>query len=189
MEKHITTPITEEITKTLHSGDQVYITGTIYVARDAAHKRMIEALDRGEELPIDIKDATIYYMGPSPAREGRPIGSAGPTTATRMDKYAPTLLDLGEKAMIGKGKRSKEVIDAIIRNKAVYFAAVGGAGALLSKCIKKSEVICYDDLGAEAIRKLYVENFPVIVVIDREGSNLYETAIIEFQEQEQQTND
>ncbi|MDY4892790.1 MAG: Fe-S-containing hydro-lyase [Agathobacter sp.] len=189
MEKHITTPITEEITKTLHSGDYVYITGTIYVARDAAHKRMIEALDRGEELPIDIKDATIYYMGPSPAREGRPIGSAGPTTATRMDKYAPTLLDLGEKAMIGKGKRSKEVIDAIIRNKAVYFAAVGGAGALLSKCIKKSEVICYDDLGAEAIRKLYVENFPVIVVIDREGSNLYETAIIEFQEQEQQTND
>lgn len=189
MEKYITTPITEEITKTLHSGDYVYITGTIYVARDAAHKRMIEALDRGEELPIDIKDATIYYMGPSPAREGRPIGSAGPTTATRMDKYAPTLLDLGEKAMIGKGKRSKEVIDAIIRNKAVYFAAVGGAGALLSKCIKKSEVICYDDLGAEAIRKLYVENFPVIVVIDREGSNLYETAIIEFQEQEQQTND
>lgn len=189
MEKHITTPITEEITKTLHSGDYVYITGTIYVARDAAHKRMIEALDRGEELPIDIKDATIYYMGPSPAREGRPIGSAGPTTATRMDKYAPTLLDLGEKAMIGKGKRSKEVIDAIIRNKAVYFAAVGGAGALLSKCIKKSEVICYDGLGAEAIRKLYVENFPVIVVIDREGSNLYETAIIEFQEQEQQTND
>ena len=189
MEKHITTPITEEITETLHSGDYVYITGTIYVARDAAHKRMIEALDRGEELPIDIKDATIYYMGPSPAREGRPIGSAGPTTATRMDKYAPTLLDLGEKAMIGKGKRSKEVIDAIIRNKAVYFAAVGGAGALLSKCIKKSEVICYDDLGAEAIRKLYVENFPVIVVIDREGSNLYETAIIEFQEQEQQTND
>mgnify|MGYP003500006967 FL=1 len=189
MEKHITTPITEEITKTLHSGDYVYITGTIYVARDAAHKRMIEALDRGDELPIDIKDATIYYMGPSPAREGRPIGSAGPTTATRMDKYAPTLLDLGEKAMIGKGKRSKEVIDAIIRNKAVYFAAVGGAGALLSKCIKKSEVICYDDLGAEAIRKLYVENFPVIVVIDREGSNLYETAIIEFQEQEQQTND
>ena len=189
MEKHIQTPITEEVTADLKSGDYVYITGTMYVARDAAHKRMIEALENGETLPIDIKDATIYYMGPSPAREGRPIGSAGPTTATRMDKYAPTLLDLGEKAMIGKGKRSKEVIDAIIRNKAVYFAAVGGAGALLSKCIKKSEVICYDDLGAEAIRKLYVENFPVIVVIDREGSNLYETAIIEFQEQEQQTND
>ena len=181
MEKHIKTPITEETTKNLHSGDYVYITGTIYVARDAAHKRMIEALGKGEQLPIDIKDATIYYMGPSPAREGRPIGSAGPTTATRMDKYAPTLLDLGEKAMIGKGKRSKEVIDAIIRNKAVYFAAVGGAGALLSKCIKESEVICYDDLGAEAIRKLYVEDFPVIVVIDREGNNLYETAIKEYQ--------
>lgn len=180
MEKQITTPITEEVTKDLHSGDYVYITGTIYVARDAAHKRMIEALERGEELPIDIKDATIYYMGPSPAREGRPIGSAGPTTASRMDKYAPTLLDLGEKAMIGKGKRTQEVIDAIIRNKAVYFAAVGGAGALLSKCITKSEIICYEDLGAEAIRKLEVENFPVIVVIDREGNNLYETAIKEY---------
>lgn len=180
MDRHITTPITEEKTKGLKSGDYVYITGTIYVARDAAHKRMIEALDRGEELPIDIKDSTIYYMGPSPAREGRPIGSAGPTTASRMDKYAPTLLDLGEKAMIGKGKRTKEVVDAIIRNKAVYFAAIGGAGALLSKCITKSEVICYDDLGAEAIRKIEVENFPVIVVIDREGNNLYETAIKEY---------
>ena len=158
----------------MKSGDYVYITGTMYVARDAAHKRMIEALENGETLPIDIKDATIYYMGPSPAREGRPIGSAGPTTATRMDKYAPTLLDLGQKAMIGKGKRSKEVIDAMIRNKAVYFAAVGGAGALLSKCIKESEVICYDDLGAEAIRKLYVEDFPAIVVIDKDGNNLYE---------------
>lgn len=177
MEKYIQTPITEQITADLHSGDYVYITGYMYVARDAAHKRMIEALDRGEELPVDIKDATIYYMGPSPAREGRAIGSAGPTTATRMDKYAPTLLDLGQKAMIGKGKRSKEVIDAIIRNKAVYFAAVGGAGALLSKCIKSSEVICYDDLGAEAIRKLYVEDFPAIVVIDRDGNNLYETAV------------
>lgn len=174
MEKHIQTPITEEVTADLKSGDYVYITGTMYVARDAAHKRMIEALENGEKLPIDIKDATIYYMGPSPAREGRPIGSAGPTTATRMDKYAPTLLDLGQKAMIGKGKRSKEVIDAMIRNKAVYFAAVGGAGALLSKCIKESEVICYDDLGAEAIRKLYVEDFPAIVVIDKDGNNLYE---------------
>ena len=180
MDKHITTPITEEKTKDLRSGDYVYITGTIYVARDAAHKRMIEALDRGEQLPIDIKDATIYYMGPSPAREGRPIGSAGPTTASRMDKYAPILLDLGQKAMIGKGKRTKEVIDAIVRNHAVYFAAIGGAGALLSKCITKSEVICYDDLGAEAIRKLYVEDFPAIVVIDRDGNNLYETAIKEF---------
>ena len=180
MDKYITTPITAETTKDLKSGDYVYITGTIYVARDAAHKRMIEALERGEELPIDIKDSTIYYMGPSPAREGRPIGSAGPTTASRMDKYAPILLDLGEKAMIGKGKRTKEVIEAIIRNQAVYFAAIGGAGALLSKCITKSEVICYDDLGAEAIRKIEVENFPVIVVIDREGNNLYETAIKEY---------
>lgn len=180
MDRHIHTPITEEVTAELKSGDYVYITGTIYVARDAAHKRMIEALEEGKELPIDIKDSTIYYMGPSPAREGRPIGSAGPTTASRMDKYAPTLLDLGEKAMIGKGKRTKEVIDAIIRNKAVYFAAIGGAGALLSKCITKSEVICYDDLGAEAIRKIDVENFPVIVVIDSEGNNLYETAIRDY---------
>lgn len=174
MEKHITTPITENVTAELKSGDYVYITGTIYVARDAAHKRMIEALDRGEALPIDIHDATIYYMGPSPAREGRPIGSAGPTTATRMDKYAPTLLDLGQKAMIGKGKRSQEVIDAIVRNHAVYFAAVGGAGALLSKCIKKSEVVCYEDLGAEAVLKIEIEDFPAIVVIDRDGNNLYE---------------
>ena len=142
MDKKITTPITSEVTKDLHTGDYVYISGTIYVARDEAHKRMIEALDRNENLPIDIKDATIYYMGPSPAREGRPIGSAGPTTASRMDKYAPRLLDLGQKAMIGKGKRSKEVIDAIIRNQAVYFAAIGGAGALLSKCITNSGVIC-----------------------------------------------
>lgn len=180
MDKYIVTPVTEEVTADLKAGDYVYITGMLYVARDAAHKRMIEALERGEQLPIDIKDATIYYMGPSPAREGRPIGSAGPTTASRMDKYAPTLLDLGQKAMIGKGKRSPEVIEAMKRNKAVYFAAIGGAGALLSKCIRKSEVICYDDLGAEAIRKLEVENFPVIVVIDREGNNLYETAIREY---------
>ena len=180
MDKHITTPITEQITADLHAGDYVYITGTIYVARDAAHKRMMDVLDAGKELPIPIKDATIYYMGPSPAREGRPIGSAGPTTASRMDKYAPRLLDLGEKAMIGKGKRTKEVIEAVVRNHAVYFAAVGGAGALLSKCITKSEVVCYDDLGAEAIRKLEVENFPVIVVVDSEGNNLYETAILEW---------
>ena len=152
----------------------------MYVARDAAHKSVMQVLDEGKELPINIKDATIYYMGPSPAREGRPIGSAGPTTASRMDKYAPRLLDLGQKAMIGKGKRTKEVIDAIIRNHAVYFAAIGGAGALLSKCIKKSEVICYDDLGAEAIRKIEVENFPVIVVVDATGNNLYETAILEY---------
>lgn len=180
MEKYITTPVTEKKTIDLQSGDYVYITGTIYVARDAAHKRIIEALENKKELPFDIKDSTIYYMGPSPAREGRAIGSAGPTTASRMDKYTPALLDLGLKAMIGKGKRSREVIDAIVRNKAVYFAAVGGAGALLSKCIKKSEIVCYEDLGAEAIRRIEVENFPVITVIDRNGNNLYETAILQY---------
>ena len=164
----------------LKSGDYVYLTGTIYTARDAAHKRMDEALDRGEDLPLDIKNQIIYYMGPSPAREGCPIGSAGPTTASRMDRYTPRLLDLGLGAMIGKGKRTQEVMDAIVRNGCVYFAAVGGAGALLSKCIKKSEVIAYDDLGTEAIRRLEVEDFPVIVVIDSRGNNLYETAIREY---------
>lgn len=176
--KMIHTPITADVAKDLRAGDYVFITGTIYVARDAAHKRMLEELKKGNALPIDIKDSTIYYMGPSPAREGRPIGSAGPTTATRMDKYAPTLLDMGQKAMIGKGKRSKDVIDAMVRNQAVYFAAVGGAGALLSKCITKSEIVCYEDLGAEAIRKIEVKDFPVIVVIDCEGNNLYETATL-----------
>ena len=180
MDKHITAPITKETSKSLHSGDYVYITGTIYTARDAAHKRMYDILAEGGELPIDIKDQVIYYMGPSPAREGRSIGSAGPTTASRMDKYAPQLLDLGLGAMIGKGKRTPEVINAIIRNGSVYFAAVGGAGALLSKCITSSEVVAYDDLGTEAVRRLTVENFPVIVVIDSEGNNLYETAIKEY---------
>ena len=176
MEKHITAPITKETAKSLHAGDYVYVTGTIYTARDAAHKRMQETLQRGEALPLEMKENVIYYMGPSPAREGRPIGSAGPTTASRMDKYAPTLLDEGLTGMIGKGKRSEAVIDSMKKNTAVYFAAVGGAGALLSKCIKKSEVIAYDDLGTEAIRKLYVENLPVITVIDCNGNNLYETA-------------
>lgn len=182
MEKHITAPITKEVAKTLKSGDYVYITGVIYTARDAAHKRMSETLAEGKELPFDIKNQLIYYMGPSPAREGRPIGSAGPTTASRMDKYAPKLLDLGLGGMIGKGKRTQAVQDAIIRNDAVYFAAVGGAGALLSKCIKKADVIAYEDLGTEAIRRLEVENLPVIVVIDCEGNNLYETAIKEYTE-------
>ena len=181
MDKHIKAPITKGVSRSLHAGDYVYITGTIYTARDAAHKRMDEALSNGENLPINIENQVIYYMGPSPAREGRPIGSAGPTTASRMDKYAPRLLDLGLSAMIGKGKRSKEVLDAVVRNESVYFAAVGGAGALLSKCIKSSEVVAYDDLGTEAIRKLEVENFPVIVVADCEGNNLYETAIKEYQ--------
>jgi fumarate hydratase subunit beta len=158
--KIIRTPITEEKTKSLKAGDYVLISGTMYVARDAAHKRMIEALEKGYNLPINIVDSTIYYMGPSPAREGRPIGSAGPTTATRMDKYAPLLLDLGQKAMIGKGKRSQEVIDAIIRNKAVYFAAVGGAGALLSKCIKKSEI---EKSNTCIINQLICKNFCLII--------------------------
>lgn len=182
MNKKITAPINSEEAKELRAGDYVYITGTIYTARDAAHKRMYEALKSGKELPINMNNNIIYYMGPSPAREGRPIGSAGPTTASRMDKYAPDLLDLGLKGMIGKGKRSQTVKDAIIRNGSVYFAAVGGAGAILSKCIKSSEVIAYDDLGTEAIRKLYVEDFPSIVVIDSEGNDLYETAIEKYKE-------
>ena len=180
MERHITVPVAKEEIQDLRAGDYVYLTGVIYTARDAAHKRMDEVLSEGKELPLDIKNQMIYYMGPSPAREGRPIGSAGPTTASRMDKYAPDLLDLGLKGMIGKGKRSKAVIDAIVRNGAVYFAAVGGAGAILSKCIKKSTVIAYDDLGTEAIRELEVEDFPVVVVIDSDGNNLYETAIKEY---------
>lgn len=176
-------PITAEKADSLHAGDFVYLSGQMYVARDAAHKRLMELIEKNEQLPIDIKDCTIYYMGPSPAREGRPIGSAGPTTASRMDKYAPTLLDLGEKAMVGKGKRTKEVLDAVVRNHAVYFAAIGGAGALLSQCIKKSEIIAYEDLGAEAIRLITVEDFPVIVVADDHGNNLYATAQKEFQRQ------
>ena len=174
MDKHINVPFDSSISEALKTGDYVYLTGTIYTARDAAHKRMYEALKNGEELPFDVKNNTIYYMGPSPAREGRVIGSAGPTTASRMDKYAPSLLDLGLIGMIGKGKRNKAVHEAIVRNKAVYFAAVGGAGALLSKCITSSEIIAYDDLGTEAVRKLIVKDFPVIVVIDSEGRDLYE---------------
>ena len=180
MDRHILTPINKEELAKLQTGDYVYITGTIYTARDAAHKRMQEALDRGESLPVELKNNLIYYMGPSPAREGRPIGSAGPTTSSRMDKYAPQLMDLGLCGMIGKGKRSKAVMDAIVRNGAVYFAAVGGAGALLSKSIVKSEVVAYDDLGTEAIRKLEVKDFPVIVVVDKDGNNLYETAIKDY---------
>lgn len=180
MEIHMELPITAEKADSLHTGDFVFLSGQMYVARDAAHKRLMELIDKNEKLPIDLKDCTIYYMGPSPARDGRPIGSAGPTTASRMDKYAPTLLDLGEKAMVGKGKRTKDVLDAVVRNHAVYFAAIGGAGALLSKCIKKSEIIAYEDLGAEAIRLITVEDFPVIVVADDHGSNLYATAQAEY---------
>lgn len=183
MERTIQAPFTKETAESLKAGDYVYIDGIIYTARDAAHKRMIETLDEGKKLPVEIKDTVIYYMGPSPAREGRVIGSAGPTTSSRMDKYTPRLLDLGMGAMMGKGKRSKEVTEAIVRNKAVYFAAVGGAGAILSKCIKESRVISYDDLGTEAIRELRVEHFPVIVVIDSKGNNLYETAVKEYSEE------
>lgn len=183
MEKYVQVPLSKEDAVSLKAGDYVYLTGTIYTARDAAHKRMQEALDAGEALPVEIAGNVIYYMGPSPAREGRPIGSAGPTTASRMDKYTPELLDLGLAAMIGKGRRSAEVRKAVVRNGAVYFAAVGGAGALLSKSIKASEVVAYEDLGTEAIRKLTVEKFPVIVCMDSKGNDLYETAAEQFREE------
>ena len=175
MKKIVKAPLDDKTIEQLKSGDYVYITGTIYTARDAAHKRMYE-----NGIPIDLDHNIIYYLGPSPARESQVIGSAGPTTSSRMDKYTPYMLEHGLKGMIGKGKRSKEVINSMRKNKAVYFAAVGGAGALLSKCIKKSEVIAYDDLGTEAIRKLEVEDLPVIVVIDKDGNNLYETAVESF---------
>lgn len=176
MDRHISLPLTDSDARSLRAGDYVYLTGELYTARDAAHKRMYDTLKKGGELPVDIRGQVVYYLGPTPARPGHVIGSAGPTTSSRMDKYAPELLDLGLKGMVGKGKRTREVIDAIVRNGAVYFAAVGGAGALLSKCIKKAEVVAYDDLGTEAIRRLWVEDLPVIVVIDSEGTNLYATA-------------
>lgn len=174
MAKRITTPLTAEKTKDLKAGDDVLISGVIYTGRDAAHKRLVELVKEGKQLPVDLKNAIIYYVGPAPAKPGQAIGSAGPTTSYRMDAYAPTLLDLGLKGMIGKGKRSDEVIDAMKRNDAVYFGAIGGAGALLSKCIKKAEIVCYEDLGAEAVRRLEVEDLPVVVVIDKDGNNLYE---------------
>ena len=177
MDRYLEFPFTKDKMKELRAGDYVYISGTIYTARDAAHKRMYESLHNGEELPLNLKDNILYYMGPSPAREGRPIGSAGPTTSSRMDKYAPDLMELGQTGMIGKGKRNQAVKDSIVKNGAVYFAAVGGAGALLSKSIVSSEVVAYEDLGTEAIRKLMVKDFPVIVVIDSEGNDLYELAI------------
>ena len=180
MDREIHTPLTEDVAKGLRIGEYVYRTGTIYTARDAAHKRMDEALKEGKTLPFDMRDAVIYYMGPSPARQGRPIGSAGPTTASRMDKYTPQLLDLGLKGMIGKGKRTQDVKDAMVRNHGVYFAAVGGAGALLSQCIRSAQVVAYEDLGTEAIRKLEVERLPVIVVADSYGGDLYETAVQQY---------
>lgn len=180
--KIINAPFSGEIVKDLKAGDFVYISGTIYTARDAAHKRMFESMEKGETLPIELNNNVIYYLGPSPARPGNVIGSAGPTTSSRMDKYTPKMLDAGLKGMIGKGKRSVEVIESVKKNGAVYMAAIGGAGALLSKCIKKAEVVAYDDLGTEAIRKLQVEELPVVVVIDKDGNNLYETAVEEFKE-------
>ncbi len=180
MDKYIKAPIQKEEVKNLVAGDYAYITGTIYTARDAAHKRMYETMLEGKEPPIDLNDNIIYYLGPTPAREGQVIGSAGPTTSSRMDKYAPLLMEHGLSGMIGKGKRSPEVLQAMQENTCVYFAAVGGAGALLSRCIKKAEVIAYDDLGTEAIRRLEVENLPVIVVVDCKGNNLYETAVADY---------
>lgn len=176
----LTTPFDEEQLKGLRAGDNVEITGIVYTGRDAAHKRFVELIEKGEELPFDVKGACIYYVGPAPAKEGRPIGSAGPTTSYRMDPYAPQLLDLGLKGMIGKGKRSDEVKESMKKNGAVYFAAIGGAAALIAKSVKKSEIICYEDLGAEAVRKMYVEDFPCTVVIDTEGNDLYKQGRKEY---------
>ena len=172
--RQITLPLTEELAKTLHAGDSVLVTGTIYTSRDAGHKRMCEALARGEELPFDPTDATIYYVGPTPAKPGKVIGSAGPTTSGRMDAYAPTMMSVGARGMIGKGARLPEVVDAMKQYSGVYFGAIGGAGALLAKSIKEAELIAYEDLGAEALRKLYVEDMPLVVIIDSEGNNLYD---------------
>lgn len=180
MEKRLTLPLSENERTSLRAGDYVFLTGTIYTARDAAHKRMQECINAGEKLPFDVNGQTIYYMGPSPERPGQVIGSAGPTTASRMDKYAPTLLNLGLKGMIGKGKRTQEVQDAVVKNQALYFVAVGGAGALISKCIQSSEMIAYEDLGAEAIRRLEVKDLSVVVILDTKGNNLYETAVEEY---------
>jgi fumarate hydratase subunit beta len=174
MEKRITTPFTEEQVKGLKAGDTVLITGTIYTARDAAHKRLVDLLDKGEALPIDVQDAIIYYVGPTPAKPGQALGSAGPTTSYRMDAYSPRLLDQGLRGMIGKGLRNEEVVASMIKNKAVYFAAIGGAAALIGKAVKAAELVAYEDLGAEAIRKLTVEDLPVTVAIDSSGNNIYE---------------
>ena len=181
MAKKITLPLTDEILKDLKTGDNLLLTGVIYVARDAAHKRMLEALDQGKPLPFDVKGATIYYMGPTPARPGRVIGSAGPTTSGRMDAYAPRLMAEGLKGMIGKGLRSQAVKGAMVKHKAVYLGGIGGAGALMSKSIKKAEVIAYEDLGAEALRRLEVEDFPVTVVNDIYGGDLYEEGKAKYQ--------
>ena len=175
MTKKIQTPLTREAVRELRAGDSCLNTGTIYTARDAAHKRLCELLDTGEPLPVDMENAIIYFVGPTPAKPGQAIGSAGPTTSYRMDAYSPALIAAGQTGMIGKGKRNDEVVAAMKEHGAVYFGAIGGCGALLSKCIKQAEIVAYEDLGAEAIRKLTVEDFPVVVIIDSEGNNLYET--------------
>ena len=175
MEKKITLPITDEDIKNLKSGDSVLLTGSIITGRDAAHKRLYELIQNGEKLPVDIKGELIYYVGPAPAKPGHAVGPAGPTSSYRMDKYAPSLLDLGLKGMIGKGARNKEVVDAIVRNKGVYLVAIGGAAALIAKSIKSEEILCYEDLGTEAVRRYEVEDFPCIVAIDSNGNNVYET--------------
>ena len=181
--KRITAPITDDsVIENLKAGDFVLISGVIYTARDAAHKRIVEALERGEELPFDLKGQIIYYAGPAPAKPGRPIGSVGPTTSYRMDPYAPKLLEVGLKGMIGKGTRSKEVIDAIVKYKGVYFGAVGGAAAYLARCVKEAEVIAYEDLGPEAVRRLVVEDFPAFVVNDIYGNDLYRMGRCEYME-------
>lgn len=180
MEKRITLPLTEEIARSLKAGDRVYLTGIIYTSRDAGHKRMCEALAAGEELPIDPMNATIYYVGPTPAKPGTVIGSAGPTTSGRMDAYAPTMMSVGARGMIGKGARLPEVVDAMKKFGGVYFGAIGGAGALLAKCIKSAKLIAFEDLGAEALRELYVEDMPLMVIIDSEGNNLYELGREEY---------
>lgn len=180
MDYKIKTPFTKESLNNLQAGDNVYITGFMYTARDAAHKRLVELVEKGDQLPLDLEGACIYYVGPSPAKEGQALGSAGPTTSYRMDPYSPKLLDLGLMGMIGKGKRGPEVIEKIIEHGAVYFAAIGGAAALISKSIKSAEIIAYEDLGAEAIRKIYVEDFPATVIIDSRGANLYELGREEY---------
>ena len=177
---NITVPMNRETARSLKAGDSVLLSGVIYTARDAAHKRLCELAAQGKELPLDVKDSIIYFVGPTPAKPGEVIGSAGPTTAYRMDAYSPTLIGLGLTGMIGKGKRSPEVVSAMKEHGAVYFGAIGGCGALLSRCIKKAEIIAYEDLGAEAIRRLEVENFPVVVIIDSEGNNLYETGMSNY---------
>lgn len=178
--KKITTPLTSEVVKDLQAGDKVFITGVIYSARDAAHKRIVDMMAKGEKLPIELEGTTIYFMGPAPAKPGYAIGSAGPTTSYRMDAYSPTLIAAGLKGMIGKGARSAEVVDAMKKHGAVYFAAIGGAGALIAKSIKKAEVVAFEDLGAEAVRRLEVEDFPCIVAQDCYGNNLYETGVKEY---------